>query len=78
MNYNTDKIDDMTLALLFLTTFNVDGSLFRAWKSFDWSTMERLHKKGYISDPRSKAKSVALTDEGVHMSRELFERYFTE
>jgi hypothetical protein len=32
----------------------------RAWKGFDWETMNRLYEKGYISDPRSKAKSVAM------------------
>ena len=77
MDYNKDKIDEMVLALIHLTTFKVDNTL-RAWKSLDWDTMERLHKKGYISDPKSKAKSVELTDEGVTLSRELFEKYFNE
>jgi hypothetical protein len=26
--------------------------------------MERLHTQGYISDPKSKAKSVVLSEEG--------------
>lgn len=26
--------------------------------------MERLHERGYISDPQSKAKSVVMTEEG--------------
>jgi len=38
--------------------------------------MDRLHAKGYISDPQSKAKSVVLTEEGERRSRELFERHF--
>ncbi len=25
----------------------------RAWKGFDWETMNRLHEKGYISNPKS-------------------------
>ncbi len=37
----------------------------RTWKSFDWSAMKRLHEKGLISDPASKAKSVVLTDTGL-------------
>ena len=65
----------MTLALLYLTTFN-DRFGFRAWKGFDWDTMNRLHEKGYISDPKSKAKSVAVTDEGVKLSEELFKKHF--
>ena len=40
--------------------------------------MDRLHAKGYISDPRSKAKSVVMTDEGAVRSRELFKKYFSD
>jgi Mn-dependent DtxR family transcriptional regulator len=38
--------------------------------------MERLHAKGYISDPTSKAKSVVFSEEGERRARELFERHF--
>ena len=31
-----------------------------------WDAMDRLHAKGYISDPKSKAKSVVLTQEGCN------------
>jgi Mn-dependent DtxR family transcriptional regulator len=48
----------------------------RSWKGQDWEAMERLHAKGYISHPKSKSKSVVVTEEGVKRSRELFEKYF--
>jgi len=38
--------------------------------------LDRLHAKGYISDPKSKAKSVWMSDEGLQQARELFERHF--
>jgi len=38
--------------------------------------MDRLHAKGYISDPKSKAESVVVTVQGVRRSRELFEKHF--
>jgi hypothetical protein len=38
--------------------------------------MDRLHAKGYISDPKGKATSVVLTLEGVKRARELFEQHF--
>jgi hypothetical protein len=38
--------------------------------------MERLHTKGFISDPKSKAKSVVLSDEGEKRSKELFAKHF--
>ena len=77
MDIDYDGIDECTLALLYLVTFQ-DGIGARAWKSFDWDTMNRLHEKGYISDPKSKAKSVAITEEGLAKSKELFERIFTK
>jgi len=38
--------------------------------------MDRLLEKRYISDPKSKAKSVVVTANGVQQSRELFETHF--
>ena len=75
MDYDKDKVDDMVLALLWLTTFT-DRFEKRAWKSNDWDAMDRLYAKGYICDPKSKARSVSWTEEGLRRSQELFERYF--
>lgn len=72
MEYDRDKVDEMVLALLWLTQAG-EG---RAWKSHDWDAMDRLYEKGYIGDPKSKAKSVVMTEEGLRKSEELFERYF--
>src|ERR1700733_3006319 len=52
MEIDTDKVDEAVLTLLYLTLH--DGA--RAWKGFDWDTLNRLHVKGFISDPVSKAK----------------------
>ena len=75
MDYDREKVDEMTLALLWLTSFK-DAIEVRAWKGQDWDTMDRLHAKGFISDPKSKAKSVVLSEEGERRSRELFAKYF--
>lgn len=75
MEINEEKIDEVVLALLCLN-FHGDHGAVRAWKSFDWDAMDRLHKKGLISDPRSKAKSVLVTEEGQKDAKELFEKYF--
>jgi hypothetical protein len=78
MEYDKNKVDEVTLALLFLTSFRQDKRFaMQAWKGHDWDTMNRLHEKGYISNPKSKAKSVVLTEEGEKLSEELFEKYFT-
>ena len=75
MEYDKDKVDEMVLALLYLTSFSENGFV-RAWKSMDWDAMDRLHDKGLISDPKSKAKSVVMTEKGVKLSKELFEKHF--
>lgn len=72
MTIDRDKIDDAVLALLYLTLH--DG--YRAWKEFDWNTMNRLHEKGMIEQSRGKTKSVGLTEEGLRRSKELFETMF--
>ena len=74
MEYDQDKVDEVVLALLQLTRCG-DG---RAWKGHDWVTLDRLHEKGYIGDPKNKAKSVVLTEEGERRSRELFEKHFAK
>ncbi len=77
MDIDYDKIDDCTLALLYLVT-SVNQYGARAWKAFDWATLDRLHKKGYISDPKSKALSFEVSEEGLSRAKELFEKLFTK
>lgn len=76
MELDEDKVDQAVLALLYLTRHEVNEHGARAWKSFDWAALNRLHEKGLISDPRSKAKSVVFDAEGLKASeracRELF------
>ncbi len=72
MNVNLAAIDDAVLALLYLTLHDHN----RAWKSFDWDALNRLHERGLIGDPVNKAKSVVLSDEGVREAERLFKRLF--
>ncbi len=71
-DYDRGKVDEIVLALMYLTLHDS----FRAWKGFDWETLDRLYEKGWIDNPRSKAKSVVLTEEGLEESARLFQRYF--
>jgi len=75
MDYDKDKVDDYTLALMYLV-FHGDGYGTRAWKGFDWDTLERLHEKGFIANPRGKARSVVVSEEGEKRAEELFQRFF--
>jgi hypothetical protein len=38
--------------------------------------MNRLHEKGFISNPRTKAQSIVFTDEGLARARQLLEELF--
>ena len=78
MDYDEDKVDEFTLALLYLVTHErEEGYGARAWKGFDWETMNRLYDKGYISNPIGKTKSVVMTENGFLKAKELFEKYFS-
>jgi hypothetical protein len=72
MKLDNEKIDETVLALLLLGIH--DGS--RAWKGFDWESMNRLHEKGFISDPRGTAKSIVFTEEGLRQAERLMQKLF--
>jgi len=74
MDIDEDKIDEATLALMYLTLHDH----FRAWKQIDWEVANRLHEKGLICDPVGKAKSVVLTDKGLKQSEVLFNKLFAK
>ncbi|MBL1272030.1 MAG: hypothetical protein COB25_006240 [Oceanospirillales bacterium] len=72
MEIDEEKVDEAVLALLYLTLHD-EG---RAWKSFDWDAMNRLHEKGLIQNPVGKAKSVVFTEKGLEESERLFQQLF--
>jgi len=73
--YDTDKVDEMALALMYLSSLREKEGV-RAWKSIPWEITDRLFEKGWISDPMRKAKSVWLMNEGARLSEELFQKHF--
>ena len=56
MAFSEERAGDLVLALMQLTLHEE----CRAWKSYDWDVMNYPHERGFITDPRSKAKSVSL------------------
>jgi len=73
MDIDTGRIDEAVLALIYLGLHEHN----RAWKSFDWDAMDRLHEKGLISNPASKAKSVVFTEAGLKRAEALVEQMFS-
>jgi hypothetical protein len=48
MDYDQDKVDEMVLALLYLTISEEDACGARARKSHAWDALDRLHTKGNV------------------------------
>lgn len=72
MEYDMSKVEEAVLALL--DVFEFDNG--RVWKRYDFDTMDGLHGKGLVTEPRGKRESVELTDEGLRRAKELAARYF--
>ena len=69
------KIQDAALAILYLC---YDKETGRAWKSLDRGITDGLFERGLISDPKTKNKSVHLTDEGLRLAEESLEKLFSK
>ena len=74
--FDTDRLDDVVLALLWANSFEEKFGGHRAWKSLPWDALDRLHVRGLISDARSRAHSVTLDDAAFERGRALFEQWF--
>jgi hypothetical protein len=74
MDYDKDKVDELAMALMFLTTSKI-GSGGRSWRGFDAATLERLHAKGWISDPNAKGTSLMLSPEGMATAEAAFHKH---
>ena len=74
-NCDHEKLAEVAIALLHLTMHD-DRVVTRAWKGMDWDLLDLLFEKGWIGDPKSKAKSVVLTDEGEAISEKMFVKHF--
>jgi len=72
MEYDTDKIDEAVLAILYIN----DRETGMAWKSVPWESTNRLHEKGLISNPISKAKSVQLLPEAIEKAESIINKLF--
>ena len=72
---DTEKLAEVALAMLLLSAHS-DGPLTRAWKGIDWEVSDLLFERGWILDPKNKAKSVVFTDEGLERAKRYLEKHF--
>lgn len=54
--------------------FRSEDQLFRAWKSYDWDTLNKLSEEELIID-RHGNKSLYLTEEGEAKAKEILKQY---
>jgi hypothetical protein len=72
---DVDKLAEVALGLMYLTLHG-DKSCTRAWKGTDWDVLNLLHERGWIGDPKSKAKSVPVTGDGEALAERFFKKHF--
>lgn len=72
---NEEKLAEAALAILCLSLHS-DGYNSRAWKGMDWDLIDLLYKNGWIQDPKGKAKSVVVNEEGIKKAGEFLKKYF--
>ena len=68
-----EKINKLTLLLLYLNSWEEKGyyePVHRAWKGYDFGTLDALEEQGFISQSKT-AKSVFITDKGIEAAKKL-------
>lgn len=85
-----EKINELTILLLYLTSWDEDGyecdesdnvsngTFKRSWKGYSFDALNSLTDKGLLFPCKNKTKSVILTKEGEKLAAELLEKYFGE
>ncbi|MDF2546324.1 MAG: transposase [Anaerosolibacter sp.] len=72
-------IKELTILLMYLTRFNerdrFGSSLDIAWKGYDFDIINELDEEDYIRQGRHRSKSVAITEEGMKLAKELLLKY---
>ena len=72
---NSEKTAKLTLLLIYLTSWDekdLVSNMRRAWKGYDFDTLDKLEEDGLISQSKT-AKSVYLTEKGLNEARMLDE-----
>ena len=72
---------DLTLALIYLSRMSEqrngsdlwDIKDFRAWKNYEWDTIDKLDEEGLVSSKHGN-KSLWLTEDGVKKAREILDK----
>jgi hypothetical protein len=72
-----NQIDELTLLLLYLTSFKEDYGLEeaqRSWKGYPFESLNELSVNDFIRDNK-RSKSVYLTEKGIEQAKEMMKKY---
>ncbi|HZK33558.1 MAG TPA: DUF6429 family protein [Tissierellaceae bacterium] len=81
MDKTTPKkaMKELTMILMYLSRFNEDdrfsSSMDMSWKGYDFGIINKLDEDDYIRQGSYRSKSVAITDEGIKLARDLLNKY---
>jgi hypothetical protein len=73
MDYDPEAVDAATLGLMYLGLAHEGTAV---WKGYPWEVTERLHEAGYIENPQTKNKLIALTAKGKAAIEVNYQRLF--
>lgn len=70
---------ELTIVLMYLSRFNEDSrfssSMNMSWKGYDFGIINELDEDDYIRQGSYRSKSIAITDEGIKLARDLLSKY---
>jgi hypothetical protein len=73
MHYDSQKVDDAMLGLLYLATYPDGDQAF----GFDWDTLQRLYQRGLIEKPAWKSRNqIQFTKTGLAAAERAFRELF--
>ncbi|GAE37698.1 DUF6429 family protein [Halalkalibacter akibai] len=75
-----ENIKDLTLLLLYLTSWNekdIPETMKRSWKGYPFETLDELTEQDLIRGS-NRSKSVYLTEEGIKEAQKLVEKYLKQ
>lgn len=72
-------VKELTMLLMYLTRFNEKGrfgsNLDMTWKGYDFGIINELDEEDFIRQGSHRSRSVAITEQGMKLSRELLAKY---
>lgn len=74
-----EALKELTMVLMYLSRFNEDSRFSSSrdvsWKGYDFGIINELDEDDYIRQGSYPSKSVAITDEGIKLARDLLNKY---